>query len=375
MRVVFFAGRSSSLVQFNSELIESVVKNGHEAVCLAPDDECRHKLEALGAEFVLIQFNRSSINPFKGIGVINKLKKFFKSNQFDAYYGFTAAPATYGVFAAKKAGIKHIFVAVTGAGKIVQKRKGLLNVFLRFVLSNLYKASLKNCEKVFFLNYDNMEYFTKHKIVKEEQCVKIGGTGVNTSNFAEKPIPDKHYFLFIGALLKFKGIMEYMDAARLVRKKHPEAEFHIVGGIDDRFSAITESELDEYVKDGSVIYDGFQSDVKPFLENCRYFVLPSYSEGIPTSVLEAMATKRPILTTIAPGCRETVEDGKNGFLVPIKDVEALSDKMIHFIDHPEEIEKMAEYSLELVREKFDVNVVNKVIIDTMGLTKEVNENE
>ena len=112
MRVVFFAGKSGSLLRFNSELIESVVKNGHEAVCLAPDRECQKELEKLGAEFAQIEFNRSSINPFKGIGVINKLKEYFKSERFDAYYGFTAAPATYGVFAAKKAGIKHIFVAV-----------------------------------------------------------------------------------------------------------------------------------------------------------------------------------------------------------------------------------------------------------------------
>ncbi len=367
MKTVLFAGRSSSLLRFNSELIEEIVKNGHTVECIASDNECEEDLKKLGASYTRIEFSRSSINPFKGLSVIAKLTKFFKEKQFDAYYGFTAAPATYGVMAAKKAGIKHIFVAITGAGKIVQKREGLFNKFIRVVLSNLYRTAIKSCEKVFFLNDDNIDYFIKYRIVKACQCVKIGGTGVNTAKFIEAPIPTKNYFLFVGALLKFKGIMEYMQAARLVKKEYPDAEFHVVGAIDDRLSAITQEELNEYVNDGSIIYEGFQSDVRPFIENCRYFVLPSYSEGIPTCVLEAMATKRAIITTYAPGCRETVIDGKNGILVPIKDVQALKDAMIHLIEHPDEVEKMAENSLSIVREKFDVSVVNRVIIDTMDL--------
>lgn len=367
MKVVFFAGFSKSILLFNSELISSMVAAGHDVTCIGPESEYKEQFEALGASFISVSFNRHSANPIKGISVTKKLVKIFKENKFDVFYGFTAVPATYGVYAAKIAGIKHIFVGVTGAGKVVQSRPGLFNKTVRAALTAMLKMSFKCCEKVFFLNYENLNYFVKHKIVKESQCVKVGGSGVNMNKHTPCELPKNDYFLFIGSLMVFKGIKEYMQAARLVKRDYPNAEFHIVGEIDNRISAISKAELDEYINDNSVIYEGYQNDVRPFLRDCRYFVLPSYSEGIPTCVLEAMATGRPIITTDAPGCRETVINHKNGLIVPVKDAEALKDAMIYLIEHPEEAEEMAASSLEEVKNKFDVNVVNTTMMDAMNL--------
>lgn len=367
MKVALFAGHSKAILQFHTELITEIISRGHEVVCIGPELEFKEQFQKIGAEFIHIHFNRHSINPLSGISIIKTLSKVLKENKIDIYYGFTAVPSVYGVISAKKAGIKNIYMGITGAGKIVQSRKGMFNKFIRIALSVMYKNSIKKCRKVFFLNDDNINYFVKHKLISKDKCVKTGGSGVNLTRFQPRPVPENDSFLFIGALLKFKGICEYMEAARLVRKEYPNSEFHIVGEIDKRVSAITQEELDEYVNDGSVICHGYQNDVKPFLNDCRYFVLPSYSEGIPTCVIEAMATGRPIITTDAPGCNETVIDGKNGFLVPVKNVEKLKEKMIYMIEHPNEIEKMAKYSRRLVEERFDVEIVNSIMIKTMEL--------
>ncbi|MBQ7960087.1 MAG: glycosyltransferase family 4 protein [Clostridia bacterium] len=367
LKIVFFAGKTSAIINFNSELIKNIVDNGHEVICLGPEDDCKEKIEKLGAKYAKIQLNRNSTNPLVVLNVIKRLKKYFRDNKFDLYYGFTTVPATYGSIAAKLAGIKNIYVAITGAGKIVLPKKGIFEKFVRLVLICLYKISLSGCKKVFFLNNQNMEFFLKHKIAKQTQAVRVGGSGVNLEKFTPKPLGDRNSFLFVGSLLKLKGIMEYMEAARMVKKKYPDAEFHIVGEIDERLSAISQDELNTYVCDGTVIYHGYQTDVRPYFAQCSCFVLPSYTEGIPTCVIEAMATQRPIITTHAPGCSETIVDGEDGFLVPVGDAEALADKMIYMIEHRKDAEKMALSALERVKQNFDVRKVNEKMIKTMSL--------
>lgn len=367
MKIAFFSGFSKSILSFNSELVTKISESGHEIVCIGPEEGYKEQFQSLGANFIQVKFNRHSTNPFDILLRIKKLKKVFRENNFDAYYGFTTVGATVGAISAKLAGIKRIYVAITGAGKVVLPKKGLFNNFLRLALFFLYRMSLKNCEKVFFLNNQNKQFFIKHKIVRTDQVVKVGGSGVNLEKFTPQPLPEKNSFLFVGSLLKLKGIMEYMQAAYLVKKKHPEAEFHIVGEIDERLSAISKEELDKYVDNGTVVYHGYQNDVRPYYVKCRCFVLPSYTEGIPTCVIEAMATKRPIITTFAPGCSETIIDNKEGFLVPVADVISLAEKMNYMIEHPGETEKMAEASLIRVKQEFDVNKVNEVMMKAMQL--------
>jgi glycosyltransferase involved in cell wall biosynthesis len=209
---------------------------------------------------------------------------------------------------------------------------------------------------------------TGMRLIKKEKCCLVNGSGVNLVEYTPSPLPKEDIFLFIGSLLRNKGICEYMEAASIIKEKYPEVKCLIVGPIDQRISTIKESDLKRYLEDGSIRYLGFMPDVRPYLDQCRYFVLPSYREGTPRSVLEAMAKGRPIITTDTPGCRETVIDGENGFLIPIRDNKSLVNKMLWMIEHPEDVERMAQKSLFLVRDKYDVNKINQFMLKEMNLT-------
>lgn len=367
MKIMVFAGLSKSILLFNRDLVISMIAKGNEVICVGPEDDCASEFTSIGAKFIQVPFNRYSTNPLTGLKVISAIKKIIKEEKVDLYYGFQAVPVTYGVMGAVYGKCPHIYAAMTGAGKIVQDRPGFFNKFIRIVLTLFTKVSLKKCRRVFFLNEDNLIYFIEHNIVDKAQAVKVNGSGVNTIKFAYTERNNNSSFLYVGALLRLKGIIEYMEAARIVKRKYPNAEFVVVGGIDIRLSAITEEELQQYVNDGTISYAGYQKDVVPFYKNCSVFVLPSYSEGIPTSVLEAMSVGRPIITTDATGCRETVEEGINGFKVPVGNIEALAEKMIWFIENHGEAEVMGKRARKMAEEIFDVEIVNKAMMETMNL--------
>ena len=226
---------------------------------------------------------------------------------------------------------------------------------------------MRKSPKIFFQNNDDVKVFTDNKIIKKEKTVILNGSGVNLEKFTQKPLPDGATFLCISRLIKDKGVYEYLKAARIVKEKYSNARFLLVGPYDSNPSALKPEELQPYIDDGIIEYFGEASDVRPYLEMCNVFVLPSYREGTPKTVLEAMATGRAIITTDATGCRETVINGENGYLVPIKDVDALSTAMIDLIEKPELISQMADKGLEFVKQKFDVNIVNNIINTTMNL--------
>jgi glycosyltransferase involved in cell wall biosynthesis len=181
------------------------------------------------------------------------------------------------------------------------------------------------------------------------------------------PLPDNPIFLLIARLLGDKGVREYVEAARLVKRKHPQARFELVGWVDENPDAIDQVELDDWVNEGVIDFKGKLSDVQSAITDCSIFVLPSYREGTPRAVLEAMSMGRPIITTRAPGCRETVVDGYNGFLVSVKAVDELVSAMLKFIDQPELVVSMGSYSRKLAEEKYDVHKVNDVMLREMGI--------
>ena len=197
----------------------------------------------------------------------------------------------------------------------------------------------------------------------------VNGSGVDLDEFGPEPPPAAgNCFLIICRFLGNKGVREYAQAAHRVRLRHPNAVFCLAGWIDDNPDAIAESELDAWVQSGDIEYLGRLEDVKPALRECSVYVLPSYREGTPRTVLEAMAIGRPVITTDAPGCRETVTDGENGFLVPVKSVGALVEAMQRFIDNPDLAAEMGKRSREIAEEKYDVHKVNKVMLRDMGIT-------
>jgi glycosyltransferase involved in cell wall biosynthesis len=238
---------------------------------------------------------------------------------------------------------------------------------VRRVMVTLYRRAMKRCPAVFFQNRDDEAFFRRHGIVKDQKVVLLHGSGVNTERFALQPPPETPAFLCVSRLIRDKGVYEYLSACRALKKTRPEVRCMLVGPYDSHPSALKPEELQPFIDDGSVEYFGEQFDVLPYLARCSVFVLPSYREGTPKSNLEAMSCGRAVITTDAPGCRETVEDGVNGFLVPVRDADAVREKMEWCLDHPEQTAAMGRRGRAVVERDFDVNKVNAVICETMGL--------
>jgi len=204
-------------------------------------------------------------------------------------------------------------------------------------------------------------------LVRENKTVIINGSGVNLDKFKPTSYPSEPAFLFIGRLIKDKGIIEYLKACKIVKRKYPKIRCLLVGPYDSNPSALRKEELQTYIDDGIIEYFGEQMDVRPFISQCTTYVLPSYREGTPKTVLEAMAMARPIITTDSPGCRETVINNVNGFLIPVRNIEVLADKMIWMIKNMNKLNDMGEKSYKICKKKFDVKKVNNKIITLLKI--------
>ena len=240
--------------------------------------------------------------------------------------------------------------------------------FLKPVVSLLYRSALQGCRTVFFQNPDDLELFLEKGLVEKSKTRLVAGSGVNLDHFSfSEIIPGPPRFLMIARLIEDKGVRVYAEAARLLKSRHPQAVVRLLGFIDDHPRAITKSDLEGWIRSGDLEFLGAADDVRPQLRQCSVYCLPSYREGTPRTVLEAMATGRPIITTDAPGCRETVLDGQNGFLVPTRDPVALANAMEKFMEDDELPLRMGKISRELAESKFDVVQVNASMIQDMGL--------
>jgi glycosyltransferase involved in cell wall biosynthesis len=251
---------------------------------------------------------------------------------------------------------------ITGLGYSFLGR-GIKSKLLQFVVCILYRVALKKNKNVFFQNPDDLELFVDRKLVRYEQAVLIAGSGINLNQFTVTKIFTKPaIFLLVARLLKDKGILEYVEAARHIKAKYPKAVFQLLGPFDNNPSSISKSKILEWDHEGVIDYLGETKDVRPFISKSNIFVLPSYREGTPRSTLEAMAMGRPVITTDVPGCRETVINGQNGFLVPSKNIESLVKAMEYFLINFESIPQMGTNSRKLVELKFNVHKVNMIII-------------
>jgi glycosyltransferase involved in cell wall biosynthesis len=277
-------------------------------------------------------------------------------------------PIIYGSLAARLAGVPAIYSMVEGAGYVFAGQSRL-RILLRTAVKPLYRLALASNRCVFFLNPDDKRLFqTQGLVQRPEHSVLLDGIGVDLDWYAEAPFPSQISFLLIARLIRDKGIPEYVAAARLVKARHPEVRFRLVGWIDDNPSAIHEGELRAWIEEGTIEYLGKLDDVRPALADASVFVLPSYyPEGLPRTIMEAMATGRPIITTDAPGCRETVIPGRNGYLAPVRDVPALADAMLRFIEQPELIAPMGRESRRIAQAKYDVHRLNQRILEKLDL--------
>lgn len=379
MKFVIVANYLPHVLNFRGKLLEAISKLGYEIHILAPDldshpNEYKH-LDSLGYHLHSIPLQRTGTNPVVDIKTLIYTYKLLIRIKPDAILSYTIKPVVYGTIAAWLARVHKRFVLLSGLGYAFQNsdEKSRTTKLQRIVYA-LYKQSLSKATTTFFQNPDDLKLFCQLNLTtSKSHTVVINGSGVDVSDFNVVDFPKdtdgkiKPSFLLVARLLKDKGIVEYVEAAKLVKQKYPQAEFHLVGWIDENPAAIEQSQLDEWVSSNVIQYWGKLEDVRHAIAESSVYVLPSYREGTSRSVLEAMSMGRPIITTDAPGCRETVVQGKNGYLVPVKSISELSNSMISFIEDTSLIEEMGQASRAIAEEKYDVKKVNAHMIKEMKL--------
>ena len=368
-KIVKILNYSPTLINFRGDLIRALVELGHEVICFGPEAGFEQPLQELGADYRQIPLHRTGLNPLKDIKTLFSLRKVLKEIKPDIVFSYTVKPIVYGSIAAHMAGVRQMYAMIEGLGYVFTEQS-IKQKILRQLVCFLYRKALKYNRVVFFLNPDDMQLFIESGIVPNAvKPVLINGIGVNIEKFAFAPPKlSPVTFLLIARLIKDKGILEYVESARLLKQKYPDARFQLLGPLDINPVAITQEQLEQWTKEGIIEYLGKTNDVRPYIADASVFVLPSfYREGTPRSVLEAMSMGRPIITTDAPGCKETVIDGRNGFLVPVKDVDTLKSAMEKFILKPDLIVQMGEQSRIIAEEKYDVRKVNRAILQEMGL--------
>lgn len=387
MRILIIGGIARSLLIFRGPLLSAMVAAGHSVIASANGNDyiVEDELKKMNVSYFPIFLDRAGMNPINEIKSLINIIRIISQIKPDIVLSYTIKPVIYGCMASRFCKVPFVYSLITGLGYSFGESRSLIQRFLGTVAHKLYQFSLKKSKKVFFQNPDDQTYFLQQGLVRSNQVVLINGSGVDIDHFAVSKLPDEPVFLMIARLLQDKGVREYVKTAVKVKELFPQARFLLVGNLDLNPNSIRKSELRQWEKAGAIEYLGYLNNVKPVIQKCRFYVLPSYyREGIPRTVLEAMAMGRPIITTDAPGCRETIlltsegkrqrergEEmmiGENGFLVQARNSDALVKAILYILGKPDLAEQMAKRSREIAEEKFDVDKVNAVILNAMGLT-------
>ena len=370
MRFLLIASFPDSLLHFRGPLIDALLASGQSVHVAVPDlpfsSPIRSRLEANGVSVHDIPLQRTATNPGADFRLLIHLVRLLRQVRPQRVLGYTIKPVVYGMLAAWLARVPQRFALITGLGYAFQDAEGRGAV--RTLVKRLYSLSLGCAHKVFFQNPDDEGLFRKLGLVPDRvpSCV-VNGSGVDLDFYGVAPLPEGHHFLLVARLLGDKGVREYAEAARRIRLQNPDVLFHLVGWLDENPDAISQGELDGWIEDGTLVFHGRLADVRPAVAGCSVYVLPSYREGTPRTVLEAMAMGRAIITSDAPGCRETVVHGENGFLVRVRSVDALVAAMLCFLEDSTLIEKMGNRSRAIAEERYDVHKVNAVMLQEMGM--------
>lgn len=365
MKFLLISPKNRTVYNFRGDLIKAIIAKGYEVIVTGPDRTDVDKIEALGARFVEIPMNKTGTSVTGDLKYKKALTALLKSEKPDVTLGYTIKPVVYGAMAAHAAGVKNVNGMITGGGYTFTAKTAKAKI-LGTIVRMLYRAGLKRTDHVIFQNDDDLEEFVSRGLVKREKCRIVNGSGVSMERFQPAPLPERPTFFMLSRLLKSKGVMEYLEAARLVKTEYPSARFCLLGKYETAMQdAIPQETVEAYIRDGIIERFEETSDVRPYYAECSVYVLPSYREGTPRTVLEAMAMGRPIITTDANGCRQTVEDGVNGYLVPVQDAAAVAEKMKLFLREPALAGKMGAESARICREKFEVNKVNQEMLRIM----------
>jgi len=373
MKVVVIASLAESLLNFRGPLLTAMKARGHHVTAMAPgeNDSVAARLGAMGVDYRPLALERTGMNPLRDLHALSQLVACLRELQPDVVFGYTIKPVIYGSLAARLAGVPRSYSMVTGLGYAFIG-SGLRQRFISMLVSVLYRAGLSGNAGVFFQNPDDLELFCSRRLLGDpRKAILVNGSGIDLDRHSpSEPSPGSPRFLLIARLLRDKGIVEYVEAAAILKKQYPETSFSLLGPFDSNPAAITREEIDRWQRDGNIEYLGETDDVRPYIAGCSVYVLPSYREGTPRTVLEAMAMGRAVVTTDAPGCRETVREGENGFMVPVRDSGSLARALERFILNPGLCATMGQKSRQIAVEKYDVHKVNEIMLKAMGLTGE-----
>ncbi|SDA92751.1 glycosyltransferase family 4 protein [Sinorhizobium sp. NFACC03] len=373
-KIVLIASLTSSLTNFRLELIKELIKAGHEVVAMAPDHDppVERDLRTLGVRFIRIPMSRAGVNPIKDVATLAALVWHFLRERPSAILPYTMKPIIYGGIAARLSGISGRYFLVTGLGHMfaVDEGETAFRRTLRAMCVGLYRLALKGAHCVFVYNEADFNDIEARRLTDNISVVSmVPGSGVDLQHYgASEPPLSPPVFLLVARLLHDKGIAEFVEAARVVRARQPGTQFQLIGHFDPNPTAISSAQVSQWVAEGAVQYLGTTRDIRLYLKNCSVFVLPSYyREGIPRSILEAMATGRAIITTDLPGCRDTVEPGINGVLVRPRDSADLAGAIESFLTAPDTITAMGNASRRIAEKRFDVRLVNRLLLSRMNL--------
>lgn len=370
MKIVIIGTIADSILGFRADLIKTLVTQQHEVYALALDytETTEAKVKAIGAIPVRYRFSRAGMNPIVDVYNTFILSRLLKKISADVVFSYFSKPVIFGTLAAALAGIKRRIGMLEGLGyTFTEHPQGLTlkHQILKKIQIFLYRISFPFLERVIFLNPDDpVDLVQAYKL--KVKCVSVlGAIGLDLNQYPhELPDDSKISFIFVGRLLAEKGVNDYVSAARLVKKRYPEIQFCILGGLDEQTpGSLSAKELELLVQEGIIVHPGHVNNVVDWITKASVFVLPSYyREGVPRSTQEAMAVGRAVITTDMPGCRETVIDGLNGFLIPPWSPDVLAEKMIYFIENPDAIKTMGLESYKLAKKNFDVNNANQKLL-------------
>lgn len=367
--ILFVFNFADSILAFRGNLIETCVRRGNRVVVLAPDisGDVLARLHVLGVVVVHLPIQRTGLNPWRDARTFFAIRAIVRNIKPNVVLLYTIKPIIWGSIASWTAGVRRIVPVITGLGYAFTGGKGQRRRLAGVVAAGLYRLALPCASTVLFLNPDDLKLFKRRRLLSSRaKAVVLNGEGVNLADFSVRVLPAATSFLMIARLLGDKGIREFGAAARSLKARYPDTPIRLVGYLDQSPDSIRQAELDEIVASG-VEFIGRLDDVRPAIAESSVYVLPSYREGTPRSTLEAMAMGRAVVTTDAPGCRETVVEGVNGFLVPPRDAVALAAAMEKFILDPGLAARMGAESRRIAEEKYDVNLVNAEIMRHAGL--------
>lgn len=370
MKIAIISSNATpGLIIFRKDFIKYLISKKHTVYAFSSEYtlETRSIVKSFGAIPVDYSLTDTGLNAFRDIFDILKLKRQLKTIKPDVVLSFFVKPSIYGSLAAKLAGVPRRIAMLEGLGYIHTPSTAGFS-FKKRVLQSIHGLMVSVgygfANHVMFLNHDDPVDLSKKSFLQSSKFRVLGPIGLDLSAYPYMEMDSQKSirFIFIGRLLAEKGVYEYLEAAQIVKTKFPNVEFVILGDLDlNNPSSLSKQELEKIIKKGTVIYPGHVLSVVEWIAAAHVFVLPSYREGLPRSTQEAMAIGRAVITTNVPGCRETVVEGVNGFIVPPFDALALVKKMIFMIENPSEIKRMGDESYRIAREKFDVDKINPVL--------------